>query len=355
MPELSGRRATLEAAQALDSTNASLWLDRYYNRTAAAEEAQAKHMLLQQVASIAVPTEYARFFAGYRAAIEQQQDVRLAFARVQSRVIIGLGDKGVTETGITLHHTYGVPCIPGSALKGLASAYARLYLADEGWRAGETYHKIAFGTTEASGYITFFDALYVPGSADQNRPLTRDVITGHHPAYYVGDNPAPPADWDSPNPVPFLTARGDYLIAVAGPSDWTKTALLILGMALRDLGIGAKTAAGYGRMQLLDRDGKPIRLPPDAAVDDEDTSGSASASVANVATTEPPQVVQFRQRIALEKKNTLPNLVSELEQLAVDPQFKQALAEALIARVSELKMNTEGKKWYERLLRLREE
>src|SRR5260370_38167739 len=39
------------------------------------------------------------------------------------RMIVGLGGETVLETDITLHHLYGIPIIPGSALKGLTRAY----------------------------------------------------------------------------------------------------------------------------------------------------------------------------------------------------------------------------------------
>src|SRR5207237_557288 len=43
--------------------------------------------------------------------------------RVIGRMIIGLGGENVLETGLTLHHIYGVPYIPATALKGLTSHY----------------------------------------------------------------------------------------------------------------------------------------------------------------------------------------------------------------------------------------
>ncbi|MEF3272799.1 MAG: type III-B CRISPR module RAMP protein Cmr6 [Chloroflexus sp.] len=353
MSEYSGRRQVLDTVKAIPgSTNAGLWFDRYFD---ARYDTAAKSNLMKSTAQLAVTKDYRIFYDRYRAALEAQAGVQLAFADVQSRFIVGLGNQGVAETGITLHHTYGVPYIPGSALKGLTSAYAHLYLSGDNWRKGGADHAIIFGTVDMSGYITFFDALYVPGSAKKDCPLVQDVVTGHHPSYYVGPHPTPPADWDSPNPVPFLTATGRYLIAVAGPSDWAQTALLILGMALRDLGIGAKTAAGYGRMQLLDRDGKPIKLPDQRGNEPADgATGTGTAQSVSEGATEPPIVTSFRKDIAQAQKNTLPNLVPFLEQLEVDSQLKAALAEAIMARARELKMNTEGKSWYERLLRLRE-
>ena len=47
----------------------------------------------------------------------------LATPERDSRLIVGLGSENVLETGIRLHHTYGMPIIPGSALKGLAAHY----------------------------------------------------------------------------------------------------------------------------------------------------------------------------------------------------------------------------------------
>src|SRR5579872_4123075 len=39
------------------------------------------------------------------------------------RMVVGLGGESVLETDLTLHHLYGIPFIPGSALKGLTRSY----------------------------------------------------------------------------------------------------------------------------------------------------------------------------------------------------------------------------------------
>lgn len=180
-------------------------------------------------------------------------------AKVLGRIVIGLGDESVLETSVTLHHTYGVPYIPGSALKGLAASYVRQKLGEDWKKDGEAY-KTIFGETDEAGYITFFDAYYIPGSGhrykEKVQALYPDVITVHHQDYYQEGKKAP-ADWDSPIPVPFLSATGRYLIALAAPeleepirSAWINTTFDILGEALRTMGIGAKTSSGYGRMKL---------------------------------------------------------------------------------------------------------
>ena len=51
----------------------------------------------------------------------------------------------------------------------------------------------------------------------------------------------------------FLTTHGRFLLAVSGPEAWATVALDILQDALLEEGLGAKTAAGYGRMELPER------------------------------------------------------------------------------------------------------
>ena len=74
------------------------------------------------------------------------------------------------------------------------------------------------------------------------------MITVHHPDYYQGDQA--PADWDNPTPVPFLSATGVYLLALAGDPQWVEAAYKILALALCEEGVGAKTSSGYGRMTI---------------------------------------------------------------------------------------------------------
>ena len=96
--------------------------------------------------------------------------------------------------------------------------------------------------------------------AERYKALWKDVITVHHAAYYQsGDQP--PADYDSTVVIPFITASGSFLIALAGPDDWVEKAYQILELALREEGIGAKTNSGYGRMS-FDEDLTPPPSKP---------------------------------------------------------------------------------------------
>lgn len=168
------------------------------------------------------------------------------------RLIVGLGSENVLETGITLHHTYGMPILPGSALKGLAAHYcAQVWGETEPkFKKEGEYHRLLFGTTDDSGCIIFHDGWFVPDSDPQ--PLKLDVMTPHHPKWLDGS--VPPTDFDSPTPVPFLSVVGRFLVAVSwhGPESdqakpWQSLAMDCLREALFDWGIGGKTTSGYGR------------------------------------------------------------------------------------------------------------
>src|ERR1700680_515711 len=94
----------------------------------------------------------------------------LATRERDSRLIVGLGSENVLETGIRLHHTYGLPVIPGSALKGLAAHYCheiwgktnvkcqrpskeqdeayQKFLSNKGPQPDDNYHRLLFGNTD---------------------------------------------------------------------------------------------------------------------------------------------------------------------------------------------------------------
>ncbi|GIX05528.1 MAG: hypothetical protein KatS3mg114_1397 [Planctomycetaceae bacterium] len=173
-----------------------------------------------------------------------------------NRLIIGLGSENVLETGITLHHTYGLPLLPGSAIKGLAAHYSHQVwgaTSADFLRSG-AYHALLFGNTDESGCVVFHDGWFVPGSA--NPPLIRENMTPHHLEWLDGGKL--PTDFDSPTPVPFLAVEGRFLLRLSwnGPTasmelvqDWLKITRRLVEGALQDWGIGGKTSSGYGRLQ----------------------------------------------------------------------------------------------------------
>jgi CRISPR-associated protein Cmr6 len=204
----------------------------------------------------------------YRAAFERwERDVKPTAqkrVRVDGRLIVGLGSGSVLETSITLHHTYGVPLIPGCALKGLASAFCH-----REWGAryptfqvkdDSRIHRTLFGTNDESGCVVFHDAWIAPESLEGGEALKLDVMTPHHGSYYLrGGAENPPADTDAPIPVTFLSVTGEFRLALsvaAGGSEeqsqWGSLAMELLIQAVSEWGVGGKTSAGYGRMYELD-------------------------------------------------------------------------------------------------------
>ncbi|WP_110513719.1 type III-B CRISPR module RAMP protein Cmr6 [Herpetosiphon llansteffanensis] len=249
------RRQALATIKPAPTTHSGLWLDRFLQDEGGNEDAKtkAKASLVEQVAGLQVPALYTHFYNRWAISLKQAA-ATCRTATVQGRMIVGLGNTSPIETSICLHHTYGVPYIPGSAIKGLVATYARQQLGDDWAKGSETKaetplnaYQTMFGHPESAGYLTFFDALYIPNSS---QPLAIDLMTPHHMNYQQGNSLQAPTDFDSPNPVAFLSATGSYLFAIGGAEAWVNAAFAILDKALIEYGIGAKTSSGYGRMKL---------------------------------------------------------------------------------------------------------
>ncbi len=221
--------------------------------------------LFSNAADQPVSPVYKAAFERWKKSLESMPGIAIKQVISTDRVIVGLGSESVLETAITLNRIYGVPMIPGSALKGVARSFYEKELqpadtedlkkhrdtGDElfGWEAKDKGDQGKEKDKAKSGCVTFFDAWYVPGSAKDDRPLQPDVITVHHPKYYQNSGTEAPTDFDDPNPVGFISARGSFLLAVQGPDEeWTNLAMDVLTRALEHYGVGGKTSSGYGRL-----------------------------------------------------------------------------------------------------------
>lgn len=219
-------------------------------------------------------------------------------------MIVGLGATHTFETALTLHPLYGFPYIPGTAVKGITRAAAFYDLAEKlGIPAvdNETYaerekknretplallqrlleqeekewpetlqvlradelvdqqrlgafeqsrpvveaFRTIFGRPGAAGCALFFDG--IPRGVPE---LGTDVMTPHFPKYYSEGEP--PQDDQSPNPVTFLVVNpgSAFRFAVGKRRELTDElldqAVQWLQEGLTTLGVGSKTAAGYG-------------------------------------------------------------------------------------------------------------
>ncbi len=197
---------------------------------------------------------------------------------LKSRMVIGLGASHPEETSILLHHIYGIPYLPGSAVKGVTRNFTILEFATEnredvnnikkfledneelkrneelkkkienykieeniGKRITAKEAKQIFGTQKEEGKIIFLDAY------PENLKIGIDVMTPHFPMYYSSNEP--PADWQTPVPIPFLCVEEGSIFKIfllSNDNNLLEKAALLVKKALEELGIGAKRMVGYG-------------------------------------------------------------------------------------------------------------
>lgn len=198
------------------------------------------------------------------------------------RLIVGIGHESVYETSITLHHIYGIPFIPGQAIKGVTRSWiiTEVFGQDEKDALKDRLFCRIFGspkesaTGEHQGLVLFFDAF--PTTVPK---LELDIMNPHYGEYYQGKQP--PADYLNPVPIPFLTVgkntKFEFTVGkrrvkttrdiskdsssplISECKDLTidsephEVALAWLKRALTEHGIGAKTAVGYGYLNLIDK------------------------------------------------------------------------------------------------------
>ena len=186
-----------------------------------------------------------------------QQGIKLycVDATVDWRLIVGLGGEHVQETNMTLHHIYGIPYIPGSAVKGVLNHWwfqelqeKKDFIDDKGKVDEDKAMKDSdyldyiktFGSQEQRGKVKFLDAY------PEKVHFATDIMNPHYPKYYGGSEP--PTDHQNPVPINFLTVeettfRFAFLAEKQEHLDHLKTRFK---KALKIKGVGAKTAVGYG-------------------------------------------------------------------------------------------------------------
>lgn len=167
----------------------------------------------------------------------------------QWRVVVGHGEDTAHETSLTMSPTYGFPIFPGSALKGVAASQARCVhgdvLPDAVARLFGT-PRPGIDTDAARGAVVVLDALPVTPPE-----VVVDVLTPHVKPYYDkdtnGEPTAWPAEYHNPVPVRFLAVEQTPFQAwlIGQPDDIEQLGKLLCD-GVDDLGLGGKTAAGYG-------------------------------------------------------------------------------------------------------------
>lgn len=186
-------------------------------------------------------------------------------AKTVAPLTTGLGLEHPLENGFAFLNPYGLPYLPGSGIKGVLRAAARELRDDEpetGWTDEliDTLFGPETGDNEENtrrGALIFWDALPV---IHGNR-LTAEVMTPHQGHYYEGK--APPHDSGQPNPILFLAIPPGSTLnffvdcnrrllpeSFTDDDAWQKPLRAAFEYAFDWLGFGAKTAVGYGHLEI---------------------------------------------------------------------------------------------------------
>lgn len=257
-----------------DPEHVGLWLERCYHGDRDAEKPNRRRLHERAVSALRVGSPAV---SAWRVGFERwQRDLvskiplrRALVVETVTRLMLHPNSNGsVTDGAVLLHHTWGVPYLPGSALKGVTRHHLERSGVDEKTlRAlfGEVPESSKGGDARA-GMIEFHDAMWIPeaplGSSTWS-PLALDVVNPHASGYYTGRSA--PTDREEPVPTHRLTvSRGTrFLVAIEGIGDadvmrpWLDEVVdRGLAPAFAETGIGAWGRAGYGRMRVVD-DGRP--------------------------------------------------------------------------------------------------
>lgn len=186
-------------------------------------------------------------------------------------VIHGLGGAHVRESGLTIHPVYGCPYIPASSVKGLVRRwFIEAFLRGEEHLLSDPIHdkpesendraaavgQLVFGSKHRRGAAQFYDVFLF-----KNARLVPDMNNQLFPDYYRGSQDAGDDQQAKLSGYYHVTARNiEFTFSLnlsfmsdlyLGKLDEKLIGQLLgnwLGKALNELGIGSKTAAGFGRV-----------------------------------------------------------------------------------------------------------
>ncbi len=184
--------------------------------------------------------------------------------KLETPLIVGLGNSHPTERGFTFHWTLGVPYLPAESVKGVVRL---AYLVNEATSDSDFFKhweeedevfgermKDLFGRAEAKGLATRGKVVFLDAFPTSVPDLTLEITTCHYSEYYSGARG--PTEDQNPNPLPFLAVASEAelrficLVSEEVSSQEKEQLLGAFKAALREYGFGAKTALGHGRFSL---------------------------------------------------------------------------------------------------------
>ena len=255
------------------SGNCGLWFERFYDRY--------KYDFSETKESDASFSDWLKDFdhvSGYSELLDSviQRQSHLvnslggasAIFKTDWHFVTGMGNPHPLENGFNWHPVLGVPYLSGSSIKGLVRSWVESWQFEDGpiqekakrlldWFGSVSKNSV---TEPETGKVMFFDA--IPFKPVR---LSSDIMTPHMGKWYadggkfeeLGSADKPdviPGDWHSPKPIHFLAAKEPvFLFSFAVRNELfadevdLDEVMQCLTDALEWLGVGAKTAVGYGQ------------------------------------------------------------------------------------------------------------
>lgn len=254
-------------------------------------EKTIKAELVDKIAHIKPNELYLLAFNRWLKSTYKKDTYATVAAHINGRLFTGLPLGGTLETGVMTHHSYGMPMLAGSSVKGAVRSYTeqlfckRLDTGDIDYltvkKDGKSVKKMQFSTEKQAildvlfgatdtedtentdsnannaGYLIWHDAWWLPpistnftlSLGENSKPYIGEIVTVHHQKYYNGELEEA-LDIESPVPNQQLAIQGDFYFVIEGVHAWVEYAKKLLEATLQDMGLGSKTAAGYGYFTL---------------------------------------------------------------------------------------------------------
>lgn len=258
----------------------------------------------------------------------------ITIGQLEGRLAINLADSLIQNAGICLDRLFGLPYVPGSAVKGVCrhAALAELKAASP----AEVPVLLAlfctvFGTSEVdfkSGDLQAFRqhhaghdtdrkgaVSFLPAYPVNDARIVVDLTNVHYPDYYrTGQERDLRNESPRPNPFPAVETGAQFAFCLVlngmdNRPDVLAAAQRWLNAALTERGLGAKTAAGYGwfslQPEVLDK------LLAESAADQKERKDREEAS-----TLEPSSELMAQFRSMKEQ-----DLAGALNKYAFEPKY----------------------------------
>jgi len=270
----------LNSIEAKNNPNTGLLIQRGLRVWQSSDkEKKDKKDLIEVIGDIRSSELYQLAFDRWLLQTHQCESFACIPATLDGRLMTGLALGGTLETGVATQHSYGMPMLAGSSVKGAVRTYAESLFSQKDTEGkvildekGKTQIDVAMkpildtlfgvdGDTDANaGYLVWHDAWFIPvltkegkySSSEDAKPFIGEIVTVHHQKYYAGQLDEA-LDMESPVPNQQLAVQGSFYFVIEGANQqWRDFAQQLLENMLQQFGMGAKGAAGYGYFKVAE-------------------------------------------------------------------------------------------------------